>query len=69
MPSSAYDVLLAPCGVLHSVGGSRNLDDVPSFGCGFASPPQLDLYIETPFFHAGTFTAPPWTVLTSTPPE
>lgn len=69
MPSSAYDVLLTPCGVHHSVGGSRNLNDAPSFGCGLASPPQLDLYIETPYFQAGAFTAPPWTVLANAPQE
>jgi gentisate 1,2-dioxygenase len=69
MPSHAYDVLLAPCGVHHSVGGSRNLGDGPSFGCGYASPPQLDLYIDSPFFQSGTFTAPPWTVLSNAPQE
>jgi gentisate 1,2-dioxygenase len=63
------DVLLAPCGVQHTVGGPRDLNAGPSYGCGFASPPQLDLYVRTPFFHDGTFAAPPWTVLPGAPVE
>lgn len=39
----------------------------PSFGCGFASPPQLDLYVRTPFYHAGSFDAPPFTTLPNAP--
>jgi len=69
MPSSAYDVLLTPCGIYHSVGGSRKLSDGPSYGCGFASPPQLDLDIDSPFFQSGTFTAPLWTVLSKASQE
>jgi len=41
----------------------------PSFGCGFASPPQLDLYVRTPFYHAGSFEAPPWSTLPNAPAE
>lgn len=69
MESDAYDCLLAPCGVHHSVGGPRDLNSPPSFGCGFASPPQLDLYVRTPFYHAGSFEAPPWTTLPNAPTE
>lgn len=58
--SEALDVLLAPCGVHHTVGGSPDTADGPSYGCGFASPPQLDLYLRTPFYQDGTFAAPPW---------
>jgi uncharacterized RmlC-like cupin family protein len=59
----SLDVLLAPCGVPHSVGGARDLGASPAYGCGFASPPQLDLYLRTPFHHAGSFEAPPWSPL------
>jgi quercetin dioxygenase-like cupin family protein len=61
------DVLLAPCGVAHSVGGPRDLSAGPSYGCGFASPPQLDLYLRMPYFQAGSFEAPPWSTLTGAP--
>ena len=37
MEEDALDVLLAPCGVHHSVGGPRDLSAGPSYGCGFAS--------------------------------
>jgi gentisate 1,2-dioxygenase len=63
----ALDVLLAPCGVPHSIGGARDLSAGPSYGCGFASPPQLDLYVRTPFFHEGSFEAPPWQALAGAP--
>jgi gentisate 1,2-dioxygenase len=63
MEEDALDVLLAPCGVPHSVGGPRDLTAGPSYGCGFASPPQLDLYVRTPFLHNGKFDAPPWGML------
>lgn len=67
LPSQAYDVLLAPCGVHHTVGGPRDPSAGPSFGCGYASPPQLDLYLETPFFQNGAFVSPPWSVLANAP--
>jgi hypothetical protein len=67
MESEPFDVLLAPCGVHHSVGGPADLEAGPSYGCGFASPPQLDLYIRTPFFHDGAFESPPWTTLSQAP--
>lgn len=69
MESDPYDCLLAPCGVQHTVGGPRDLSAGPSFGCGFASPPQLDLYVRTPFYHAGSFQAPPWSTLPNAPAE
>lgn len=69
MEEDELDVLLAPCGVHHSVGGPRDLTAGPSYGCGFASPPQLDLYVRTPFFHSGTFEAPPWQTLPGAPAE
>ena len=47
-----YDVILAPCGVLH---GHRSLD-TPSVLGGFASPPQLDLLIGGGHYDDGVFT-------------
>lgn len=67
MDEDPLDCLLAPCGVSHSLGGSPDLAEGSSFGCGFASPPQLDLYLNTPFFDAGTFAAPPWSTLSGEP--
>ena len=63
MNEDPLDCLLAPCGVHHSIGGSPDLNDGRSFGCGFASPPQLDLYLNTPFFENGAFTSPAWLTL------
>ncbi len=43
------ECLLAPCGVMHGhwgVGG-------PSFWGGFASPPQVDLLVKTPYYTKG----------------
>ena len=56
------DVSLAPCGVVH---GGRVPDDAtePFLPGGFAAPPQLDLYLNTPFHHAGQFDEPPWSTL------
>ena len=67
MDEDPLDCLLVPCGVSHSIGGSPDLAEGSSFGCGFASPPQLDLYLTTPFFDAGTFAAPPWSTLSGEP--
>ncbi len=47
----ANDVVLAPCGVLH---GHRN-DAGPCFWGGFASPPQLDLLMNTAYYQHGLF--------------
>ena len=63
MPEDPLDCLLAPCGVHHSIGGPLDPEAGPSYGCGFASPPQLDLYLRTPFYHDGSFDAPPWATL------
>jgi hypothetical protein len=30
------------------------------FGCGFASPPQMDLYMETEYYSNGKFACPPF---------
>lgn len=46
-----FDVILAPCGVLH---GHRSVDS-PSVLGGFASPPQLDLLLDLPAYHDGVF--------------
>jgi uncharacterized cupin superfamily protein len=46
-----YDVILAPCGVLH---GHRSTD-APSVLGGFASPPQLDLLLDSGFYSDGVF--------------
>ena len=61
--SDAFDCLLAPCGVSHGEGGSLDPADASSAGCGFASPPQLDLYLRTPYFTDGTFRPPEWSTL------
>ena len=46
-----YDVILAPCGVLH---GHRSTD-TPSVLGGFASPPQLDLLLDAGLYKHGAF--------------
>lgn len=61
--SDAFDCLLAPCGVSHGEGGSLDPAGTSSAGCGFASPPQLDLYLRTPYFTEGTFRQPEWSTL------
>src|SRR5262249_5565146 len=53
------DVLLAPCGVQH--GGYVPEDATePYYPGGFASPPQLDLYLRTDFYRDGQFERPPF---------
>jgi mannose-6-phosphate isomerase-like protein (cupin superfamily) len=47
------DVVLAPCGVIH---GHRS--DQPTFFGGFASPPQHDLLINTPYYRDGQVMTP-----------
>ena len=50
------DVMMAPCGVAH---GHRSTDGRgPSMMGGFASPPQLDLMIPSPFYTNGVFEHP-----------
>jgi mannose-6-phosphate isomerase-like protein (cupin superfamily) len=58
-----WDCLLAPCGVHHTVGGSRDPSAGRGVGTGFASPPQLDLYLKTPYYKDGRFVEPPWGTL------
>jgi gentisate 1,2-dioxygenase len=62
VPTGPLDVSLAPCGVVH---GGRVPPDAtePFLPGGFAAPPQLDLYLNTPFHHAGQFDEPPWSTL------
>lgn len=55
------DVMMAPCGVAHghrSVAGRG-----PSMMGGFASPPQLDLVIPSPFYENGIFKHPAYSEL------
>lgn len=56
----ALDCEMAPCGVPH--GRSRTLGGRSHVG-GFASPPQLDLYMRTEFYREGSFSQPPAEVL------
>ncbi|CAN1530899.1 Cupin 2, conserved barrel [Mycobacteriaceae bacterium] len=56
------DVMMAPCGVAH---GHRSIEGRgPSMMGGFASPPQLDLMIPSPFYANGMFTHPAASELT-----
>ena len=63
LAEGSWDVLLAPCGVHHSVGGSRDAADGRSGGVGFASPPQLDLYARASYYEDGKFDEPCWETL------
>ncbi len=56
------DVVLAPCGLEH---GGRIPSDTksPAFPGGFASPPQLDLYMRTPYYKDGKYQTPPFEML------
>jgi len=56
------DVMMAPCGVAH---GHRSIEGRgPSMMGGFASPPQLDLMIPSPFYANGMFQHPAASELT-----
>ena len=57
------DVILAPCGVIH--GHRSSLERGPSMMGGFASPPQMDLVIPTPYYQNGVYTHPETSQLTS----
>ena len=56
------DVVLAPCGVQH---GGKIPSDVKGicYPGGFASPPQLDLYLRTPYYKEGKYQTPPFEML------
>ena len=57
------DVMMAPCGVAH---GHRSIEGRgPSMMGGFASPPQLDLMIPSPFYANGKFQHPAASELTN----
>ena len=56
-----YDVVLAPCGVPH--GGGPAAEDGRVWMGGFASPPQLDLYLRTDYYRNGQFSQPPFVTL------
>ena len=56
------DVILAPCGVMHGHRSTTNRG--PSMMGGFASPPQMDLVIPTPYYKDGLYLHPPSTQLT-----
>jgi len=62
VPTGTFDVSLAPCGVVHGGRVPANASE-PFFPGGFAAPPQLDLYLNTPFHHQGSFDSPPWSTL------
>jgi quercetin dioxygenase-like cupin family protein len=64
LDGEAWDVVLAPCEVHHSTGGSRDPNaGVTGGGVGFASPPQLDLYLRTSHYTDGQFVEPAWITL------
>jgi mannose-6-phosphate isomerase-like protein (cupin superfamily) len=58
-----WGVVLAPCGVHHSTGGGSDPNGGRGGGIGFAAPPQLDLYLKTPYYNDGQFPEPPWGTL------
>jgi len=57
-----HDVVLAPCGVQH---GGRIPSDAKGicYPGGFASPPQLDLYLRTAYYRDGGYSTPPFEML------
>lgn len=62
LATGPLDVVLAPCGVQH--GGKIPPDAKgAAFPGGFASPPQLDLYLRTPYYKDGKSSTPPFEML------
>ena len=60
--TGALDVVLAPCGVQH--GGKIPADaKSAAFPGGFASPPQLDLYLRTGYYKDGKYQTPAFEML------
>jgi len=57
------DVAIAPCGVVH--GHRSTADRGPAMMGGFASPPQMDLIIPTPYYKDGVYAHPKDSDLTS----
>ena len=58
-----YDVLLAPCGVTHGNGNADRAGQADSWGGGFASPPQIDLYMQTEHWNGEDYTRPEFSTL------
>lgn len=50
------DVAMAPCGVVH--GHRSTAERGPAMMGGFASPPQMDLMIPTPYYKDGVYAHP-----------
>ena len=61
--AETFDCVLAPCGVRHQVRGRENPLAGRWYAGGFASPPQLDLYMETEYYRDGKFARPPFAEL------
>ncbi len=61
--AETFDCVFAPCGVHHDIGGRRNPLAGRWFGGGFASPPQLDLYMKSEYYKDGKFNQPPFVKL------
>lgn len=60
---NAYDCVMAPCGVLH---GGDNPSNSRGIVGGFASPPQIDLYLKAGYYNSGgdaKFAQPPYTTI------
>ena len=61
--AETFDCVLAPSGVRHQMKGRANPLARGWYGGGFASPPQLDLYMETQYWRDGKFDRPPFAEL------
>ena len=56
MDAETLDCVLAPCGVIHGHLGSSG----GTFWGGFASPPQIDLMVKTPYYRDGVISPGPF---------